>query len=160
MTDADYMQHALMEARLAAKRGEVPVGAVIVNNDGQIIARAGNAPIAICDPTAHAEILAIRAAAYDLGNYRLSDMTLYVTLEPCAMCAGAIAQARLKRLVYGAADNKGGGVDSGVRLFAQPSCHHHPEVLGGIMAAECGQILKDFFKAKRQNKAYKRQSAP
>lgn len=152
MTDADYMQLALLEAEGAARRGEVPVGAILVSADGEIIARAGNAPIAICDPTAHAEILAIRQAAYDGENYRLNGTTLYVTLEPCVMCAGAIANARIARVVYGASDIKGGAVESGVRFFEQPSCHHRPEIMGGIMAGEAAALLKDFFRARRKVK--------
>ncbi|MEP1230573.1 MAG: tRNA adenosine(34) deaminase TadA [Litorimonas sp.] len=153
MTDADYMQLALLEAKQAARRGEVPVGAVLVNHAGDIIAKAGNAPIAICDPTAHAEILAIRQAAYESGNYRLSEVTLYVTLEPCAMCAGAIANARIARVVYGADDEKGGACQSGVQFFNDPSCHHKPEITRGILAQECSQILKDFFKDRRKAKS-------
>ena len=152
MTDADYMQLALLEAEGAARRGEVPVGAILVGADGAVRARAGNAPIAICDPTAHAEILAIRAAAYDSENYRLNGTTLYVTLEPCAMCAGAIANARIGRIVYGASDDKGGAVESGVRFFDQPSCHHRPEITGGIMADEAAALLRDFFRARRKSK--------
>jgi len=150
MTDADYMQLALLEAKAAARRGEVPVGAVLVSASGQILTRASNAPIAICDPTAHAEILAIRDGAYGADNYRLTGTTLYVTLEPCAMCAGAIANARIARIVYGASDPKGGAVESGVRFFEQPSCHHRPEITGGVMAEDCSQLLKDFFRARRK----------
>jgi len=153
MTDADYMQLALLEAKAAARRGEVPVGAILVDAGGEIITRAGNAPIAICDPTAHAEILAIRDGAYKGGNYRLTGTTLYVTLEPCAMCAGAIANARIARLVYGASDAKGGAVESGVRFFEQPSCHHKPVITGGIMAAQSAGLLKDFFRARRKTKS-------
>ncbi len=144
------MQLALLEAQAAARRGEVPVGAVLVSSDGQIIARAGNAPIAICDPTAHAEILAIREAAYGAQTYRLTGTTLYVTLEPCAMCAGAIANARIGRVVYGASDPKGGAVESGVRFFEQPSCHHRPDILGGVMAQPCAAELKAFFRVRRK----------
>lgn len=150
MSDEDYMREALREAQAASKRGEVPVGAIIVNDQGQIIARTGNAPINICDPTAHAEILAIRDAAYASQNYRLSGMTLYVTLEPCTMCAGAISNARIARVVYGASDPKGGAVDSGVRFFDQPSCHHKPEVDGGVLADEASELLKVFFRARRK----------
>jgi len=150
MSDEDYMREALREAQAASKRGEVPVGAIIVNDQGQIIARTGNAPINICDPTAHAEILAIRDAAYASQNYRLSGMTLYVTLEPCTMCAGAISNARITRVVYGAYDTKGGAVDSGVRFFDQPSCHHKPEVDGGVLADEASKLLKVFFRARRK----------
>ncbi len=150
MSDEDYMREALREAQAASKRGEVPVGAIIVNDQGQIIARTGNAPINICDPTAHAEILAIRDAAYTTQNYRLGGMTLYVTLEPCTMCAGAISNARITRVVYGASDPKGGAVDSGVRFFDQPSCHHKPEVDGGVLADEASELLKVFFRARRK----------
>ncbi len=149
MNDEEYMRQALLEAEVAAKQGEVPVGAVIVGSDGEIIARAHNAPIGISDPTAHAEILALREAAYKTGNYRLAGLTLYVTLEPCAMCAGAISHARIKRLVYGADDKKGGAVKNGVRFFEQAACHSRPQVKGGVLAAECGQILKAFFKTRR-----------
>ena len=150
MRDEDYMRQALREARAASARGEVPVGAVIVNGAGQIIARTGNAPISICDPTAHAEILAMRDAAYQEKNYRLSGMTIYVTLEPCTMCAGAISNARLARVVYGASDVKGGAVDNGVKFFDQPSCHHRPDVTGGVLADEASKLLKAFFKARRK----------
>jgi len=145
------MREALAEAQAASSRGEVPVGAILVDSaSGAIISRAGNAPIGICDPTAHAEILALRDAAYRLENYRLGGLTLYVTLEPCTMCAAAIANARLDRIVYGAPDVKGGAVDNGICFFQQPTCHHEPVVLGGILADECGQILKDFFRARRK----------
>ncbi len=150
MRDEDYMHEALIEAQAAARRGEVPVGAVLVNSTGEIIARAHNAPISIDDPTAHAEILTIRDGAYKLGNYRLTGCTLYVTLEPCTMCAGAISNARIARVVYGASDPKGGAVDSGVRFFQQATCHHRPEVTGGVLASEAAQLLKDFFKARRR----------
>ena len=151
MTDEDYMREALHEAQAASLRGEVPVGAVIVNGQGQIIARAGNAPIAINDPTAHAEILAMRDAAYMSKNYRLGGLTLYVTLEPCTMCAGAISNARIGRLVYGASDKKGGGVENGVKFFEQASCHHRPNVKGGVLADEASSLLKDFFKSRRKS---------
>ncbi len=150
MSDEDYMREALGQAQAASRRGEVPVGAVIVNARGEIIARASNAPIGICDPTAHAEILALRDAAYASGNYRLGGLTLYVTLEPCTMCAGAISNARIARVVYGAPDVKGGAVDNGVRFFEQASCHHKPEVTGGVLAEDCATLLKDFFKARRK----------
>ena len=143
------MREALYEAQAASLRGEVPVGAVIVNASGQIIARTGNAPIGIVDPTAHAEILAIRDAAYKADNYRLNGTTLYVTLEPCTMCAGAISNARIGRVVYGAADVKGGAVDNGVKFFDQATCHHKPNVTGGVLADECAGLLKAFFKARR-----------
>lgn len=150
MNDQDYMQMAIAEAQAAARRREVPVGAVIVDAGGAVIARSGNAPIALDDPTAHAEILAIREACYDAENYRLTGATLYVTLEPCTMCAGAISNARIARVVYGAADPKGGAVESGVRFFEQVSCHHKPEVTAGINAAETSYLLRSFFKARRK----------
>ena len=139
---------ALDEARAAGARDEVPVGCVIVR-DGAVLARAGNRTVADRDPTAHAEIIAIRQAAAALGSERLPDCDLYVTLEPCAMCAGAVAFARIRRLYYGAADPKGGAVDNGVKFFASPTCHHRPEVHGGVAAAEAGALLKEFFKARR-----------
>ena len=139
MDDTHYMQLALAEAKAAAERGEVPVGAVLVNAAGEVVARTGNAPIGICDPTAHAEILALRDGAYKTGNYRLGGMTLYVTLEPCTMCAGAISNARIARVIYGASDPKGGAVESGVAFFEQASCHHKPDVIGGVMAEELGE---------------------
>lgn len=142
------MQAALAAARAAADQGEVPVGAAIVR-DGQVIATAANAPRALHDPTAHAEMLAIRAAAQLLGRDRLEDCDLWVTLEPCAMCAGAIAHARIARLYYGASDPKGGAVEHGPRLFGQPTCHHRPEVYAGIGEAAAGTILRDFFRARR-----------
>ena len=150
MSDEDYMREALGQAQAASRRGEVPVGAVIVNARGEIIARASNAPIGICDPTAQAELLALRDAAFASGNYRLGGLTLYVTLEPCTMCAGAISNARIARVVYGAPDVKGGAVDNGVRFFEQASCHHKPEVTGGVLAEDCATLLKDFFKARRK----------
>jgi len=150
MDDEAYMRQALVEAQAASARGEVPVGAIIVDpKSGEVVARASNCPIGICDPTAHAEILAIRDAAYRLGNYRLAGLTLYVTLEPCTMCAGAISQARIGRVVYGAHDPKGGGVDSGVRFFEQPTCHHRPDVRGTVLWKESASLLKAFFKARR-----------
>jgi tRNA(adenine34) deaminase len=145
---ASFMEIALDEARGAGGRGEVPVGCVIVR-DGAVIARAGNRVIADRDPTAHAEIVAIRHAAALLGSERLEDCDLYITLEPCAMCAGAIAFARIRRLYYGAADPKGGAVDNGVKFFAAPTCHHRPEVYGGMAEAEAGVLLKDFFLVRR-----------
>jgi tRNA(adenine34) deaminase len=143
-----YMDLALEEARAAVAAGEVPVGCVIVH-DGEVIARAYNRTLADRDPTAHCEILAIRQAADALASERLSDCDLYVTLEPCAMCAGAISFARIRRLYYGAADPKGGAVDNGVRYFASPTCHHRPEVYGGLAEAEAAALLKDFFRARR-----------
>ncbi len=143
-----FMAMALDEARAAGASGEVPVGCVIVR-DGVVVARAGNRTLADRDPTAHAEIIAIRAAAASLGSERLEDCDLYVTLEPCAMCAGAVAFARIRRLYYGAADPKGGAVDNGVRFFASPTCHHRPEVYGGLAEAEAGALLTAFFRERR-----------
>jgi tRNA(adenine34) deaminase len=143
-----FMDQAFEQARAATAAGEVPIGCVIVR-DGEIVARAFNRTLLDRDPTAHAEILAIRAAAAALGSERLIDCDLYVTLEPCAMCTAAIAFARLRRLYYGAADEKGGAVDNGVRFFASPTCHHRPEVYGGIGEAEAAKLLKDFFKERR-----------
>ena len=145
---ASFMDMALDEARAAGERGEVPVGCVVVRG-GAVIARAGNLTLADRDPTAHAEIVAIRRAAAALGSERLEDCDLYVTLEPCAMCAGAIAFARIRRLYYGAADPKGGAVDNGVKFFASPACHHRPEVYGGLAEGEASALLKDFFKERR-----------
>ena len=142
------MRRALAEAAAAAQAGEVPVGAVVVC-EGKIIAAAANAPRTLNDPTAHAEIRAIRAAAEALGRDRLDDCDLFVTLEPCAMCAGAIAHARIARLYYGAADPKGGAVEHGPRFFTQPTCHHRPEVYGGIGEAEAGDLLRGFFRERR-----------
>jgi tRNA(adenine34) deaminase len=142
------MDMAIKEARAAAAAGEVPVGCVIVR-DGVVIARTGNRTLADRDPTAHAELLAIRHAAAALGSERLVDCDLYVTLEPCAMCAAAMSFARIRRLYYGAADLKGGAVESGVKYFASPSCHHRPEVFGGIGETEAAVLLKDFFRARR-----------
>lgn len=142
------MDMALDEARAAAAAGEVPIGCVIVH-DGEAIARAGNRTLADRDPTAHAEMLAIRAASAALGSERLVDCDLYVTLEPCAMCAAAMSFARIRRLYYGATDPKGGAVDSGVRFFASPTCHHRPDVYGGIGEAEASALLRDFFRARR-----------
>ena len=143
-----FMNDALAEAGLARDAAEVPVGCVIVR-DGAVIARAGNRTLRDRDPTAHAEMLAIRQAAAALGSERLTDCDLYVTLEPCAMCAAAISFARIRRLYYGAADPKGGAVESGVRFFAQPTCHHRPEVYGGIREAEGAALLREFFASLR-----------
>ncbi len=144
----DPMGLALVEARTAGSRGEVPVGAVVVR-DGRVLSAAGNSPRALRDPTAHAEILAIRRACGALGDDRLTGCDLYVTLEPCAMCAGAISFARIRRLYYGAADPKGGGVEHGARFFGQPTCHHAPEVYGGLSEDEAARLLRDFFVAFR-----------
>ena len=144
------MRIALAEAQAAADRGEAPIGAVVVDPlTGEVIARAGNSPIGLSDPTAHAEILALREAAAKLGNYRLTGLTLVVTLEPCAMCAGAISHARIGRLVFGATDEKGGAVVSGPRFFEQPTCHWRPDVEGGVLGDDSATMLKDFFRAKR-----------
>jgi cytidine deaminase len=144
-----HMEIALDEARAAAGRGEVPVGAVIVSAAGEIVARAGNRTRELADPTAHAEMLAIRAACAAIGSERLAGHDLYVTLEPCPMCAAAISFARIARLYYGAADPKSGGVAQGARVFAHPQCHHAPEVYDGIGAAEAEALLKGFFGARR-----------
>ncbi|WP_020167999.1 MULTISPECIES: tRNA adenosine(34) deaminase TadA [Methylotenera] len=149
--DVEFMQIALSLAQQAALMGEVPVGAIVVK-DGVIIGRGNNAPIGLHDPTAHAEIMAMREAATYLGNYRLVDCTLYVTLEPCAMCSGAMQHARIAKLVYGANDPKTGACGSVVNLMTEPKLNHHTEVLGGILAVECGAVLSDFFKQRRLNK--------
>jgi tRNA(adenine34) deaminase len=144
------MRIALVAAQAAAEAGETPVGAVVVDpSTGEVIATGANGPIGSHDPTAHAEIVALRAAAAKLGNYRLTDLTLVVTLEPCAMCAGAISHARIGRLVFGAEDPKGGAVVHGPRFFEQPTCHWRPEVVGGVLAEESSALLKGFFKARR-----------
>ncbi|NWG92682.1 MAG: nucleoside deaminase [Parvularculaceae bacterium] len=143
------MSRALDEARKAARAGEAPVGAALVNATGDLLAIAGNAPISNHDPTAHAEIRVIREAALRLGNYRLIGTTLYVTLEPCAMCAGAISHARIARLVIGAKDQKGGAVFHGPRFFEQPTCHWRPEIVRGPYAEESAALLREFFKARR-----------
>jgi tRNA(adenine34) deaminase len=148
-TDRAMMALALEEARAAAAAGETPVGAVVAGADGAVLARAGNAPIAAIDPTGHAEIRALRAAAHALGNYRLPGTTLYVTLEPCAMCAGAISLARVARLVIAAKDAKGGAVWHGPEFFGQPTCHWRPEIIQGPMAEESSALLQAFFKARR-----------
>jgi tRNA(Arg) A34 adenosine deaminase TadA len=144
------MQQALAEARTAAALGEIPVGAVVLGPDGRIIARAGNRTEADSDPTAHAEILALRAAASLRGNPRLPDCDLVVTLEPCPMCAHAISLFRIRRLIFGAYDPKGGGVEHGAKVFDAPSCHHRPEIIGGVCETEAATLLRDFFRGKRQ----------
>jgi len=144
------MTLALAEARAAAARGEVPVGAVVTDaRTGAVLARAGNRVEELCDPTAHAEILAIRAAAAALGEARLTGYDLTVTLEPCAMCAQAIALARIAKLSFGAYDPKGGGVEHGARVFEQPTCNHRPEIVGGLEEREAAALLRDFFKVRR-----------
>ena len=148
LDDTAYMQAALAEARAAAADGEVPVGCVIVVGN-HIVARAGNRTIADCDPTAHAEIVALRAAAKELGNYRLSGAAAYVTVEPCAMCAGAMIQARVARVVYGCDDPKGGAVRTCFNIFDHPALNHRVDVLGGVLAEECAEVMQNFFAARR-----------
>src|SRR5690554_6917203 len=142
-----HMSIALDEARAAAARGEVPVGAVIIDPAGRVVARAGNRTRELCDPSAHAEMLALRAACALAGAERLPEHSLYVTLEPCPMCAAAISFARIARLYYGASDPKSGGVGQGPRIFSHPQCHHKPEIYDGIAAAESAGLLRDFFAA-------------
>jgi len=150
MNEKRLMDIALDEARAADLRGEVPVGAVLVEAaSGEVLARAGNRVEELSDPTAHAEVLAIRAAAAARAAPRLPDCDLYVTLEPCALCATAISFARVRKLVFGAYDPKGGGVEHGPRIFQQPTCHHAPEVVGGVMEIECADLLKAFFAERR-----------
>lgn len=146
------MMIALEEARAAAERGEVPVGAVVVDQDRRVIAQAGNRVIETKDPTAHAEMLAIRLAAAAIKSERLIGCDLYVTLEPCPMCAQAISFARIRRLYYGARDEKGGGVDHGPRIFDHPTCHHRPEIYGGIRERDSGDLLQSFFAQRRYKK--------
>ena len=147
------MSIALEEAAAAAAREEVPVGAVLLSASGEVLARAGNRVLELRDPTAHAEMLVIRAAARELASERLTGCDLYVTLEPCAMCAAAISLARIRRLYFGASDPKAGGVEHGARIFSQPTCHHIPEVYGGIDETRAAALLKDFFAARRPLKA-------
>lgn len=147
-TDSDFMQMALDLAKQAALNGEVPVGAIVVK-DGVVIGRGANAPIGLHDPTAHAEIIAIREAAAILGNYRLVDCVLYVTLEPCAMCSGAMQHARIKKLIFGASDAKTGACGGVINLMAEPKLNHHCEVISGVLAEECGAVLSTFFKQRR-----------
>jgi tRNA(adenine34) deaminase len=146
--DRQFMQQALEQAQLAALAGEVPVGAVLVR-DGQVISKGFNRPITNSDPSAHAEMMAMRAAAQDESNYRLPGTTLYVTLEPCTMCAGAMLHARIERLVFGAADPKTGAAGSVLNIFSEKQINHQTQVEGGIMGVECGQVLRDFFKERR-----------
>ena len=153
MTDTDYMRLALDLARQAAQSGEVPVGAIVVK-DGEIIGRGCNSPISRHDPSAHAEMLALRDAAQRVGNYRLVDCALFVTLEPCIMCVGALFHARIARVVYGASDPKTGAAGSVLNLFEEMRLNHHAELVGGVLAAECGQVLSEFFAMRRaQQKA-------
>lgn len=150
MIESQFMARAIAEAEAASRRGEVPVGAVLVAvTTGEVVAAAGNRVEALADPTAHAEMLAIREGARLLGVPRLMACDLYVTLEPCAMCAAAISLARLRRLYFGAYDAKGGAVEHGPRLFAQPTCHHRPEVYGGLAESDCAGVLQAFFRARR-----------
>jgi tRNA(Arg) A34 adenosine deaminase TadA len=145
---ADGMTLALAEARAAGARGEVPVGAAVIR-EGQVLASAGNRTLELKDPTAHAEMLALRLACEEIGSERLIGCDLYVTLEPCPMCAAAISFARIRRLYFGASDPKGGAVENGVRLYASPTCHHAPEVYGGLSGSEAALLLRDFFQARR-----------
>jgi tRNA(Arg) A34 adenosine deaminase TadA len=150
LDDEAMMRVALAKAEAGAAAGEAPIGAVLADpSTGEIVASASNAPIGLHDPTAHAEILALRVGAAARGNYRLTGLTLYVTLEPCTMCAAAIAHARIGRLVYGASDAKGGAVDSGVRFYEQKTCHWRPQVTGGVLAEESAAMLRAFFQARR-----------
>lgn len=146
----DFMSLALEEARNAAARGEVPVGAVLVSSDGEVLAQSGNRTEELCDPTAHAETLVIRQAAELLRSPRLVGCDLYVTLEPCALCAAAISFARLRRVIFGAYDPKGGAVEHGPRFYSQPTCHHAPEIVGGVEETACADLLKSFFAQRRQ----------
>lgn len=152
MSDLHFMQLAYAQAQHARTLGEVPVGAVVVK-DGQVIASGYNHPIGRHDPTAHAEIMALRAAAEILGNYRLPGCELYVTLEPCIMCSGAMMHARLSRVIYGASDPKTGACGSVLNLFEQEKLNHHTSITGGVMAEECGELLKDFFASRREEAA-------
>jgi tRNA(adenine34) deaminase len=147
--DIEFMQQALAEARESATSGEVPIGAVLVH-DGKILARAGNRTIRDCDPTAHAEIVALREAARIIGNYRLADTTLYVTIEPCSMCAGAMIQARVPRLVYGAAEPRGGAVQSCFEVLSHPDLNHRVQVTSGVLASDCSYVIQAFFAARRE----------
>jgi tRNA(adenine34) deaminase len=147
-SEIQFMQEALTEARAAAAAGEVPIGAVLVH-DGKILTRSGNRTIGDCDPTAHAEIIVLREAARLLGNYRLADTTLYVTIEPCTMCAGAIIQARVPRLVYGADDPKGGAVRSCFEILSHPRLNHQVEITSGVLATDCAAVIQSFFAERR-----------
>ncbi|MEM8689103.1 MAG: nucleoside deaminase [Pseudomonadota bacterium] len=146
---SEYMDIALEQAQAAGARGEVPVGAVLVGPDGAVLARDGNRVVELADPSAHAEMLVIRQAARQLGSERLIGCDLYVTLEPCPMCAGVISLARIRRLYYGAEDPKAGGVDHGPRVFSHPTCHHAPEVYGGLQETASSELLRAFFQARR-----------
>jgi tRNA(adenine34) deaminase len=150
MTDSDWMQQALAQARIAASMNEVPVGAVLVDAGGELLAAGHNQPISACDPSAHAEIVTVRQAALKLDNYRLPGTTLYVTLEPCTMCVGALVHARIKRLVYAASEPRSGAIESAQRLFETGEYNHRPEIEGGLLAAESSALLTAFFKARRR----------
>jgi len=150
ITDSDWMQQALDQAGIAATMNEVPVGAVLVDADGQLLAAGHNQPISACDPSAHAEIVTLRQAALKLENYRLPGTTLYVTLEPCTMCVGALVHARVKRLVYAASEPRSGAIESAQRLFETGEYNHRPEIEGGLLAAESSALLTAFFKARRR----------
>jgi tRNA(adenine34) deaminase len=147
--DIEFMQQALAEARESAASGEVPIGAVLVH-EGRILARAGNRTIRDCDPTAHAEIVALREGAKIIGNYRLADTTLYVTVEPCSMCAGAMIQARVPRLVYGAAEPRGGAVQSCFEVLSHPGLNHRVQVTSGVLASDCSHVIQSFFAVRRE----------
>ena len=154
MSDQDYMARAMTEAIAAGERGEVPIGAVVVAPEtGEVLAADGNRTIELKDPTAHAEILVLRHGARALGNERLTGCRLFVTLEPCAMCAGAISFARIAELIYGATDAKGGAVESGPRFYEQPTCHHRPSHRGGLGGNDAARLLQDFFRARRKGEA-------
>jgi tRNA(adenine34) deaminase len=148
--DIEFMHQALAEARESAANGEVPIGAVLVH-EGRILARAGNRTIRDCDPTAHAEIVVLREAARIIGNYRLADTTLYVTIEPCSMCAGAMLQARVPRLVYGAAEPRGGAVQSCFEVLSHSDVNHRVQVTSGVLAADCSGVIQSFFAVRRQD---------
>ncbi len=152
MNDSAWMQQALVQARIAAEHDEVPVGAVLVDAAGDLIAAGHNQPIGACDPSAHAEIMVLRAAAHKLGNYRLPGTTLYVTLEPCVMCVGALVHARVERVVYGAVEPKTGAIESAQRLFESGEFNHKPEIVSGVLADECASLMTEFFAGKRASR--------
>ena len=152
MNDSAWMQQALLQAQIAAEHDEVPVGAVLVDSTGELVAAGHNQPIGACDPSAHAEIMVLRAAAQRLGNYRLTGTTLYVTLEPCVMCVGALVHARVGRLVYGATEPKTGAIESAQRLFESGDFNHRPEIVSGVLADECAALMTEFFAGKRATK--------